>query len=263
MPAHGAPHAPIYGLDSRVFLHPGFVNAQIHGGLAQPRTESQSSATQLGDDTGLPTTVQPRARALDCSSLDATKLRKEIDDLEHSVRGIAPDTPSRPGLGEFQQDHDLELWADPLELAAAIPDHASSEFVPRLHIYDWDAKTAVPEVKGASAFFISSKALIDELCTDTKVKIGNERSWTWPGREMDLITPCASPVSHCTAVFCEIIADQDQSLFETGNSNGTLVDEPEEVLPKGLDVEEVPPSADDSVENFLSVRQGVAWVEFG
>ncbi|KAF2035180.1 hypothetical protein EK21DRAFT_84804 [Setomelanomma holmii] len=261
VPMHATTYAPLYSLHSRASLQPGFVYAQNRGHLTPPRAESQSSATQLGDETRSPTMAQSSTHIPECARLDTTKQGYVPEDLDHNVRGIAPDTPSQPGVTESQLDQDLGLSADLLHEAAAMPDCTSSGSVPKFHFYDWDAKTAVPEAKDSFDPIMSSKALIEAQCIDKKIAMGTERSWTWPGREVDVPMHCYSPVSLSVVADSRMATDHPQSLFGTGSSSDTLVDEPEEDLPKTPIVEEVFESKSNSIEKFLSDRPGFAWEE--
>lgn len=120
--------------------------------------------------------------------MHSTKPVKNSAELDLSVMGMIPPTPSTTGVRELRFDEDLALPGEQPHLAAAIPDCESSSRVPRIQIdgCDSETETKVAEAEGIvedvfEKDLTSSRALIDKLIGEsTGASQPIARSWSWP-----------------------------------------------------------------------------------
>jgi hypothetical protein len=169
----------------------------------QLQRQSPSSTTQV-EDARLP--------ALMVTPTDAdgkpswTRLVRDQAELDRSVLGITPPSPSIPSISQLYADDDLRPMSE-LHDAPLVPDSASSGNAPRFPNSDWDGETQIPDAQEQSKprstipkALSSSEKLVEKLLSDMKEPALDavERSWTFPGREIYL----PSSVGFCGAEAC-------------------------------------------------------------
>ncbi|KAF2824230.1 hypothetical protein CC86DRAFT_371611, partial [Ophiobolus disseminans] len=178
---------------------------------------SQSSATHVGDGVGPPCASLPLVVVTPSDACgQSARPVPDAAEIGHNVLGMGPPTPMIPSVRDDHIDAELGLAIEPLQLL--MPDPGSSNCAPTTQTDEWDGKTQVadsPEQSRSGDIIVgglpSSRALVEIMFKDMKEPVQTpDRSWTFPGRERSSYPPASLDLEDAR----------------------TLVDEPQELLPK-------------------------------